>query len=416
MTRATGEGTVYQIKTGRQAGMWRAELVVGWAGARKVTKTRTVRTEAEARRKLRELANERDESVPTNRTGREQIRFGAWCDRWLAAHTKRKGVEPSTRQGYETVIRSWIKPRIGQQRLDRLSPGHIRAVLADMSHLTSSPRQAWIVMHAACDYAVRERQIARNPCDQVDPPVQARPVIEAPTGEDVEAIYAAIIDSPHEARWIIALTLGLRQGEALGLEWASVDLAGLTVTIRQQLVRVRGRHGCGDPTPLGGHKGNAWPCGHKWASKCPTGQAGGLALKPVKTRSGNRTVPIAPFLVPMLERIAEQQRRDAMTERGYRLSRMRIGSRERAADLVFRTRLGAPIDPRADSAAWHAVLVSAGLAPACTTPGTPPPYRCSTPASPCTGSRTFWATRPPRSARRRTGTGRRKPRTPPANS
>lgn len=42
------------------------------------------------------------------------------------------------------------------------------------------------------------------------------------------------------ARWPVALALGLRQGEALGLPWDAVDLDAASLRIRQDLQRQAG--------------------------------------------------------------------------------------------------------------------------------------------------------------------------------
>src|SRR5262249_44922622 len=46
----------------------------------------------------------------------------------------------------------------------------------------------------------------------------------------------------------IALALGLRQGEALGLQWPQVDLTAGTLRVRNALQRRTWQHGCDDPT------------------------------------------------------------------------------------------------------------------------------------------------------------------------
>ena len=43
------------------------------------------------------------------------------------------------------------------------------------------------------------------------------------------------------ALWAVALSMGLRRGEALGLEWADVDLDQGRMTIRRALHRVDGQ-------------------------------------------------------------------------------------------------------------------------------------------------------------------------------
>jgi integrase len=40
-----------------------------------------------------------------------------------------------------------------------------------------------------------------------------------------------------EARWVLAIALGLRQGEALGLRWEDVDLENGTLRVRGQIQR-----------------------------------------------------------------------------------------------------------------------------------------------------------------------------------
>ena len=43
------------------------------------------------------------------------------------------------------------------------------------------------------------------------------------------------------ARWSIVLALGLRQGEALGLEWGDIDFDAGSVTVRRALQRLKGK-------------------------------------------------------------------------------------------------------------------------------------------------------------------------------
>lgn len=52
-------------------------------------------------------------------------------------------------------------------------------------------------------------------------------------------------------RWSVALALGLRQGEALGLRWRYIDLEAGLLTVRWQLQRLPWHHGCADPHTCG---------------------------------------------------------------------------------------------------------------------------------------------------------------------
>src|SRR5690242_5057388 len=56
------------------------------------------------------------------------------------------------------------------------------------------------------------------------------------------------------ARWSVALALGIRQGEALGLRWAYVNLETGEIRAWFQIQRAEWQHGCDDPHT----------CGAKW--------------------------------------------------------------------------------------------------------------------------------------------------------
>jgi integrase len=53
-------------------------------------------------------------------------------------------------------------------------------------------------------------------------------------------VIAAAQAHRNAARWTVALAIGLRQSEALGLRWADVDLVNGTLTVRR-LHRVAGQ-------------------------------------------------------------------------------------------------------------------------------------------------------------------------------
>ena len=46
-------------------------------------------------------------------------------------------------------------------------------------------------------------------------------------------MLAVAADQRNAAHWSVALALGLRQGEALGLPWSAVDLDAGTLAVRQ---------------------------------------------------------------------------------------------------------------------------------------------------------------------------------------
>jgi integrase len=121
----------------------------------------------------------------------------------------------------------------------------------------------------------------------------------------------------------VALSLGLRKGEALGLKWARLDLEKGVLHTPRQFQRHKWKHGCDDPHECGKALHKLTPCKsscnrHKkfcppvcpanctrHASKCPQRHGGGLREVEVKPRAGKRTIGIPK---PLLEALREHKK------------------------------------------------------------------------------------------------------------
>jgi integrase len=111
--------------------------------------------------------------------------------------------------------------------------------------------------------------------------------VEPYTLEETRAILTTAQQGRNAARWAIALALGLRQGEVLGLKWADVDLDQGLLRIRSTRTRPRYEHGCsGD-------------CGRApgW---CPKRRLINGETGSTKSDAGRRIVGLPPVLVQLL--------------------------------------------------------------------------------------------------------------------
>ena len=109
----------------------------------------------------------------------------------------------------------------------------------------------------ALNEAVRRGYIAQNPAKLAKAPQLDDHEIEPYSVEEIQRLLVVAASRANSARWAMALALGLRQGEALGLKWSDVDLERGTLAIRRSRQRPRYEHGCGGR------------CGHEKGGYCP---------------------------------------------------------------------------------------------------------------------------------------------------
>jgi integrase len=121
------------------------------------------------------------------------------------------------------------------------------------------------------------------------------------------------------ALYSVALTMGLRQGEALGLRWEDVDLEARLLHIRFQLQRIEGK---------------------------------GLQLVPPKTAPSRRTLAIPPTIIANLREHRARQLEE----------RLLAGSRWTQSGLVFTTPIGTGLDGPNVTKSFQRLLMRAGLA------------------------------------------------------
>ena len=96
----------------------------------------------------------------------------------------------------------------------------------------------WQKVNQILKHAVKRRVIPFNPCDQLEP--IKRPDAKERKALDFEQAAKFALELKNENRdgkivavWL-ALALGLRRGECLGLRWMDVDLEDGIIHIRKQ--------------------------------------------------------------------------------------------------------------------------------------------------------------------------------------
>lgn len=364
--KPNGASTIYKGADG----YWHGRVTVGTQNDGRADR-RHVRgkTEAAVTRKVRDLERQRDTGV-VRKVG-QRWTVAAWLTHWLETIAA-PSVRETTMVGYRAAVNKHLIPGVGAHRLEKLEPEHLERLYANMIRGGSAPgtaHQAHRTIKTALNVAMRRGHIVRNVAQLAKAPRLDEQEIEPFTIEEAQRLLAVAATQRNGARFALALALGLRKGEALGLKWRRIDLEKGLLRTPRQLQRYRWQHGCADPCACGARLHKTEPCPpdcrrhqracplpcppscSRHASKCPQRHGGGLKEVDVKSRAGRRAVGIPAPLVEALRAHREVQ----ATERKAAAQLWEEG------DWVFAQPNGRPIDPRADHDGWKALLRDAGV-------------------------------------------------------
>ena len=121
----------------------------------------------EAKALMHRMIIEAEQGIATQKNNKK---VGEWMDEWVSTYLP--NIEETTRVGYKTKIRCYIKPAIGDILLKSLKTEHIQKMVNDMN-TTLSPkniRDTFNNVNAAMKKAVKLRLIPYNPCEAVELP------------------------------------------------------------------------------------------------------------------------------------------------------------------------------------------------------------------------------------------------------
>ncbi|MEU6759501.1 site-specific integrase [Streptomyces sp. NPDC046685] len=259
-----------------------------------------------------------------------------WVENIAAAH-----VSENTIDGYRVAVNHHLIPGLGAHRLAKLEPEHLERFYKKMQESGSAAGTAHQVhrtVRTALNEAVRRAHLTVNPATIAKAPRLEEEEVEPYTVEEVQRLLAEAAKHRNTARWVIALALGLRQGEVLGMQWDDVDFDLGVIRVRRGRLRPRYRHGCGDR------------CGRK-PGFCPQKINTRRETKNAKSRAGQRPIGAPDELLQLLRQHKEEQAReralarDLWTEKGY----------------VFASPTGEPLNPNTDYHKWKELLKAAGV-------------------------------------------------------
>lgn len=248
--------------------------------------------------------------------------LGQWLDYWMirvAPKRGKNGLRKRTLRGYQGYIDNYLKPCLGQFPLQDLTADHVEQLHDWMQTLDKSRlpghhgagplsdttiRQAHTILRASLGDALARRKIIYNPAAVVKAPQADDNPYDHLDIDQAKAVLKAAASERELCRLVAALTLGLRQGEALALRWEDYradDDGSRYLLVLEALTRTDGK----------------------------------LVRDDVKSRASKRRVPIPERMAPIWE-----------------------AWRKKATDThVFPGPVGGPCDPKDDWEAWRDALI-----------------------------------------------------------
>jgi len=155
-------------------------------------------------------------------------RLGDWAQYWLQGPLNSRELKGTTVDLYRTLARTHLlSSDLATMSLKSIKPTHVEAFMADQIEkgLSASTRRTiYAVLSHVIAAAVSDGLIESDPIrGKVRRPKSGRPTVRFLTDAEVEALFLELRSSRFFEYFKLLLFTGMRRGEALGLDWESVD-------------------------------------------------------------------------------------------------------------------------------------------------------------------------------------------------
>jgi integrase len=339
-SRANGEGSIFPYRNGYASYVW-------------VTTPEGKRTRKWAYGKSREEVHEKWLKLHTAAKQGPVVTKSPTLADYLAYWLREvvnPNLAPATAANYDMFVRLYIVPELGKRRLDKLAVREVRTWLNQLHERCQccaqgkderraqddrrccaigeccgqiaserTVRDAWTVLRAALNNAVREELIPRNVAALIRVPKPRRRKVKPWSVEEARKFLESARKrrDPVYAAYVLILVLGLRRGEALGLRWEDVDLDRSELTIGWQIQRISRQ----------------------------------LLHRETKTESSDAVLPLVDICATALRE----------REKDQEAARKSAGDDWPDLGLVLTTRTGQPIEPRNFNRSFATACAKAGV-------------------------------------------------------
>ena len=310
--RGQNEGSIHKRKDGR----WVGVMNLGFEGGKRKRKSFYGKSQKDVREQLAKAQADRLRGMlpaPDN------ITVEKFFTDWLANRAE-GGLRASTLVSYQRYVRNHIVPEIGKIRLTKLTPQHVEDLKKAKRAAGLAPRTIQYIqtiLRMGLKQAEKWGLIARNVAALADSVSLQKKEVQPLTLEEAQQFLEFLKGHRNEALYALTLSLGLRQGEVLGVHWKDVDLKKKILRVRVALQRIDGEFRFVEP----------------------------------KTARSKRTLPIPDSVVTKLRSHRARQCEE----------RLLAGDHWKDTGLVFTSERGAPLHAANVTHELQKLLAEAGL-------------------------------------------------------
>lgn len=167
--------------------------------------------------------------------------FGTYAIQWLNVR-KAPHLSPATLAGYKSIMRRYLLPEFGERNLRAIKPMEIQAFVNGLAGRSDTQIHTCIAaLHGVFASAVQDQILTLDPTrGLVKARATAPRVKRALTPAERARLQATVAEHPDGLFAAILYWLGVRSGEARGLQWADVDWAHARVHVERDVDQATG--------------------------------------------------------------------------------------------------------------------------------------------------------------------------------
>jgi integrase len=219
------------VKIRKRGGKW--YVFVNYQGRRKSKCVGSREAAEHVRRQLEAKLALGDLSVLDSDKGHIST-FEVFADRWLKDYARIE-CKTSTADGYEGVLKQYLRPKFGKKRLDEIRRDDVKALINDLIEKELSRntiRNALCVIRGLFNYAIEDGLLESNPAARLGRFTRSAKTAEvkgiALTAREVQQFLKAAQEICLEfyPLFLMAVRTGLRRGELVALQWGDLQLGG----------------------------------------------------------------------------------------------------------------------------------------------------------------------------------------------